>query len=354
MDNKYHILPDLTKDYILNEITQEQIFERYTGSKVIYDKLFACKLWNDTNPSCGFRWSGNKLKMRDFGGHFWGDCFDIVGFVYSINPNSKEGFVKILNIIARDFRIHKYRDFNEVKKLDIVPQYNKKVSQKTRPDVIYIETRKLHNLDIDYWKQFHIITPEILQKKKVFPTKKIWVNNNLIYKEVGKDLCYSYYFGQDFKTNIHIIKNYFPFRKENRFRMNIPILESIELLVPNDILVITKSYKDVICIDTMSEMYGFPVSSIALPSETFDLSKKDYDWLVQRYKYIVSLMDFDRTGKIAAWKLKTKYNIPRLFFTDGSYKTVNYGQKDFSAYLAENNINKTLTLIEKSYEKIIK
>jgi len=114
----YGILPTLTKDYILSKISQEAIFEKYLGIQVELDvplKSPPVIRSIDNNPTCQFYMTSNgKLKFRDMAGYFWGDCFDAVAHVSRLNSNNKKDFNAILEIIARDFRIHKYEGKLEI------------------------------------------------------------------------------------------------------------------------------------------------------------------------------------------------------------------------------------------------
>ena len=147
------ILPNLTKDYILSNITQEQIFEHYLGIPVEIDRLIKVPsiLRIDKNPTASFYYNINgKLRFRDLGGGFWGDCFDLVGYLSQINANNKKGFILILEKIAKDFALHKYSKeyLKTIKTINIEAfgEFNKKTKK-----IIELKIRPFNNIDASFW-----------------------------------------------------------------------------------------------------------------------------------------------------------------------------------------------------------
>lgn len=310
----YGILPTLNKDYILSKITSEQIFEYYLQIKVQTNILYKAPpviRVGDNNPTCSFYYSYNgKLRFQDFAGYFHGDCFDVVGYILKVNSNDKKGFSVILDQIARDFRLHKYSnkylistgntiDVREVAKVKVKP-------------LIEFQPRSWNRDDATFWLAGNI-SSKLLQYGRVFPCQYVWLNNNLIYNFNPKDPAYAYYFAQN------EIKIYFPKREEYRFLGNTSYIQGLDILKPDEIGVITKSYKDVL------SLKSFGIQAIAPSSET-NLIKKE-DWLkIKNYcNHWFSLLDYDRTGIKMAIKLKNLYNVTPLFFYN--YKPINKGYK---------------------------
>jgi len=108
----------LTSKYILDNINQEDIFSVYfnipashISAIVNTNKKISAPYRSDKDPSFGFIYRSNgKLIGRDFGGYFWGDCFDCVGFVLGLNANIKSDFGKIMEHIIKTFRLNKYQN----------------------------------------------------------------------------------------------------------------------------------------------------------------------------------------------------------------------------------------------------
>lgn len=357
MNTNLELLPNLSKDYILTYITQEQIFERYLGFPVVYDRTFACPHWNDSTPSCGFKWTGNKLRMKDFGGHFWGDCFDFVAFVNNIDGNNGKGFIEVLNKIAKEFRLHKYANGNyPVENRNLSNQgllYSKGETDSFKK--LEITKRNWNTYDAEFWSKSYI-SKGTLEYYNVYPCEYVWKDGEIIYTYSKKDPAYCYYRGKDSK-NRDLMKIYFPLRnrkKGYRFMMNYSGLEGLNRIKPAEVLVISKAYKDLMCLKCIT--YGkinFSMESVSLSSENHSITDEEYQNLWKDYSIIVSLMDFDFQGRNMAWKLKTKYNIHPLFLTDGTRGSKkDYGSKDFSDYAYSNGKENALLLVEEAYNYI--
>ena len=108
----------LTKQYILEKISQVTIFSTYLNlsNHVIQHcidtgELICSPIREDVHPTCGFKYDNRgKLKFKDFSGHFWGDCFDVVALIMSgiynkqYDISNKEDFIKILRHITFTFK----------------------------------------------------------------------------------------------------------------------------------------------------------------------------------------------------------------------------------------------------------
>ena len=108
----------LTKQAILEKISQVTIFATYLNlsDKIVQNcidsgELICSPLREDNHPTCGFKYDNRgKLKLRDFAGYYWGDCFDLVALVMSnmynkeYNVADKNDFIKILRHITFTFK----------------------------------------------------------------------------------------------------------------------------------------------------------------------------------------------------------------------------------------------------------
>ena len=340
----YTIRPKLTRKYILERISQEDIMEKYLGIQVNFNELICSPLRVDPNPTCGFKYSQKGvLRFRDFAGYFWGDCFDVVAyrlnqnyaelqrydipFIYS---NNKRGFGVILDKIARDFKLHKYS--NNIDEEDAII-YTKsaqldKINSITK---INIKKREWNIHDKHYWEPYGIFQKSFIENLfKVYPVEHAWINGTVIYNYTKNDPCYAYYFGTD-ENDVHIFKLYFPYRKkgENRFIQNKAMIQGLDQFIPNDIGVITKSYKDVMC------LYKYDISSIALNAENAPLTVGEFNSIKHYCNHWFTLTDYDYSGIKVACDMRRLHNTTPLFITDYPFKISNIGKfkngiKDFS------------------------
>lgn len=315
--NEFGILPNLTKDFIMSKISQEQIFEKYLGIEVETSKLYKSPLRaRDNDPTFSFYYSTNgKLRAQDWAGYFHGDCFDAVGYLLHVDSKSKKGFGVILDQIARDFRLHKYADktINTGNTFD-VRDANTKVKKKT---LISFQGRTWTKQDADFWKAGNL-TKAALEEGRVYPAMYIWINNNLIYNFNPNDPAYVYYFTPN------DIRCYFPLRTKFRFITNSSYLQGIDLLEPDEFGLITKSYKDVLSMRT------FGLQTVGLGSESTPLTKDQ--WFILKWKCNIwfTLLDFDRQGVTMTNKLRKLYPIQPLFF--GNYHFPKFSNKHYKVF----------------------
>ena len=75
------------------------------------------------------------------------------------------------------------------------------------------------------------------------------------------------------------------------------------------------------------------IGVINLPSENYRLRPKEYEYLKNKLAdngMIISLLDFDATGRRGAKIMEEEYNIPYIFITRGEFGLPNYECKDFA------------------------
>ena len=256
----------LSKKYIFSKLSPITIFATYLNihPEIIKDCinknfLIVSPFRDDKRPSCGFRYDkyGN-LKCRDFGGYFWGDCFDAAALVINntyklnLNVNNNKDFIRILRHITLIFKDVFY---NEEKDKEFESQLQEGINNIRRQKQIFdLVTRSWNNDDINYWKQFGIDV-KYLNINFVYPIEQYYINRknnpNPYYYYDSKDPCYAYFLGKD-KNGINNFKLYFPKRDKNynRFITNCNHLEGIINLDKDnyDYIIITKSSKDRISI----------------------------------------------------------------------------------------------------------
>lgn len=339
------ILPKLTKDYVLSKVSQEEIFSYYLSPyniTVQTDGLFSSPFREDKNPSTGFRYQFNgRLRMRDFGGDFHGDCFDLVKRVCYTKT-----FPETLERIARDFGIHKYEYRNTAKtsplKKEAIP-----IIQKKRT-VIRVKARAFDNRDLKYWEQYNI-TKDILEQFRVYAVKFAWVENKmtgrleLYYRHNYGDPCFAYYYGKD-KDGIEMFKLYRPYaiNKKMKFRQNCSVLQGGLQIKRAEVGFVTKSQKDIMC------MRSFGINAVAPSSESAYLDDEELELVNGNYNSIYILYDNDLQGLRFTNKFKKKYGfMPLLFhklFLPNEFLDVRV--KDFSDYVKLHGIKNTVKLIE--------
>ena len=220
----------LTKTYIESKISQELIVSKYLDIPIevvkecINKNTLITSVFrdNDKNKSMGIQYNTKgRLKVRDFGGFgFFGDVYDVVGYVLSliynrkIEPNSKQDFYFILKHIANTFsNIINGKEVDENVTEEIKDAIS--IGKKRRP-IIELVPRSWNKSDKEYWNSLGV-SLGYLNTHFVIPVEQYYidrgVNTEPKYYYKQKDPCYAYMLGQN-RAGIHFIKLYFP--KRNR------------------------------------------------------------------------------------------------------------------------------------------
>ena len=321
----FQFKPNLTKELILSRFSEEQIMEYYLHIP-IKKGLFRSPLRRDREPTCSlYRNKSGTLIFKDFatGQHL--NVFEIVQTMYNCK------FYDALKIIANDFGI--IRDSNLPRNPGKINKNPIKIEDKEMSK-IQVEIQDFTELELKWWKRYGI-TKEILEHFNIYSCKYVFLNDQIIAKSQQHCPIFGYY-GKRYQ-GIELWRCYFPKRTSFRFVTNWPskkIQGYDQLPSRGNLLVITKSMKDVAC------LYSMGVTAIAPNSETQFISDSVLNDLKERFKHIVVLFDNDYTGISFMSKIKKKY--PELIYT---WIPRSLGAKDISDYYKENGRKSTIKLI---------
>lgn len=327
----YELTPDFTPKYILSKVSQEEIFEYYTGESVVVGEFFCSPLRNDSHPTCNYSYYNGKLWYRDWADTKPMDCFTMVMYLYNCT------FHEALRIIKRDLIDGFDRQRRDISGIAFQSDHSKR--DKVPIKVVLKQPCKL---TLSYLKSY-CLTTEVCKRFNVYPVQTVWFGSRMLYKFRPDDPALGYYFGKN-EQGEQRWKIYFFNRSRKhavRFITNTNRIAGwIQIPDKGKYLVITKSLKDVMCLSL------FDIPAVAMQNET----TVPYDYIIkelqERYDSLYSLYDFDRTGVRLANILKKQYGIPPLFLTNGRFKTHNYGFKDFSDYLQGKGFNETKVLVD--------
>lgn len=312
--------PDLTKEYVLSRINEEEIFDKY-GVRVV-EGMFRSPLRVDRHPTCRFYRSRNgRLILHDFAGHFHGDCFDLVQKVKTCN------YPQALIDIAKTFNIIEGTPRTPIQSAIIIGP--KAVCQ------LRISSMDWDEQHLSWWEQYGVDI-DLLKRFNVVPVRQVWLNDSLYYNRdftKQNEVVFAYRFGgYDYKI-------YFPERSERRFLHNNPdILQGwSQLPEKGDFVVITKAMKDVICL----RMFG--ILAIAPMAETSVVTDNVLEILKEQFGKVYALYDRDKVGKIALINLR-KRGVTPLLMPQGT-------TKDF-ADLCKKDLAHAKSLVKEFLEKI--
>lgn len=280
-------LSDITLDWILSRVTEYDIYAHYLGQfkvGMIYNSPFR----KDKNPSFGIFYS-KRTKQLLFKDHGTGDCGNVIKFV------SLYTGITNYNDILLDI----------VDKLKITSD-TKLVSSKqyiaSTETVIGVVRQDFTTEDINYWSQFNICI-DTLKKFNVNSIKYYLCNGIVkgIYKKENPMYAYKVY--NNFKIYRPLADKYTKWRN-NLGQYDIQGFK--QLPKTDNLLIITKSLKDVMC------LYEMGISAISPASESTFIPDDVLDNLKKRFKHILICFDRDTAGIKYLRKISLKTGLKPL------------------------------------------
>ena len=282
-------LPDnITLDWILSKVTEYDIYAKYIGQfkvGMIYNSPFR----KDKNPSFGIYYS-KRTKQLLFKDHGTGECGNVIKFVSLFTDKTE------YNDILSDI----------VDKLNITNNTKLVSSKQYIPPtetVIGVVRQEFTDVDINYWKQFNISINTL--KKFNVNSIKYYLCNGIVkgtYKRENPMYAYKVY--NNFKIYRPLADKYTKWRN-NLTDYDIQGYE--QLPQKGDILFITKSMKDVMCLHEI----GYP--AVSPSSESTFLPKDVLEQLKTRFKRIIILFDRDVAGVKRSRKLSRETGLEAMF-----------------------------------------
>lgn len=282
-------LPDnITLDWILSKVTEYDIYAKYIGQfkvGMIYNSPFR----KDKNPSFGIYYS-KRTKQLLFKDHGTGECGNVIKFVSLFTGKTE------YNDILSDI----------VDKLNITNNTKLVSSKQYIPPtetVIGVVRQEFTDVDINYWKQFNISINTL--KKFNVNSIKYYLCNGIVkgtYKRENPMYAYKVY--NNFKIYRPLADKYTKWRN-NLTDYDIQGYE--QLPQKGDILFITKSMKDVMCLHEMGYL------AVSPSSESTFLPKDVLEQLKTRFKRIIILFDRDTAGVKRSRKLSRETGLEAIF-----------------------------------------
>ena len=296
----------VSKETILNLITEYDIFKKYVNNFKEVNKKFVSELRQDQHPTCVIGRVGNTLKYRDFSEFEAIDCFEYIKRKYVVN------FGEALEMVNRDFNLGLLQgiSINYVPTPSIIHGIDIESFPKLST-VIQIQRRQWSLGDKAYWNGKYGFTSKELDKAHIMPIAGFWVNGVYIKAD---PIAYAYYFGEG-DDGRSMYKIYQPYSKTLKWLTNCSqdLLQGEELLPDTgDLLIITKSYKDVMV------LFKLGIAAIAPQGETVNISEEKIEELSRRFTNIILLYDNDTAGVNAIAKLVEETNLPHFFLPSGT------------------------------------
>lgn len=297
---------------LLDKLTDYDIYSYYVGQFKI-GKLFNSPLRSDDkNPSFTiFKGMNGGLFFKDHGSGEGGNAIKFVKLYKNIN--TKDELERELLRIVRKMNPNSG---------NAIRTYSYSVD--SGPTDIGIVRQPFTDVDKRYWKQFHI-SIDTLRKFQVFSIKYFLCNRVVrgTYKETSP--MYAYKVDDKFKIYRPLASKYTKWRT-NLTNRNVQGLSELPVEGGN-LLIITKSLKDVMC------LYEMGFNAIAASSETTFIPDDILDSLRHKWKNVIMLYDRDKTGMLESRKYSKQYKLDALFVHK------RFKAKDVSDAVKDNSYN---------------
>jgi 5S rRNA maturation endonuclease (ribonuclease M5) len=320
----------LTKQDVLQQVTQEEIYSFYTGESITGNTILSSPLREDNVPSFALFYHRNEpnvLMFKDFATKETGDVIVFVSKLFAIT------YYQALLKIAYDFNLSSIE-------MNANRNYYQGITRITRKEQILIEVknRNWKIKDRNYWEQFGI-KKDTLIKYNVFPIEYVFFNSKA-YKT--DSLSYAY---AEFKDDVITYKIYQPYNLKFKWinNANYSVHQGYsQLPSKGDLLIITKSLKDV-----MSLRDVVKIPAIGLQSESVMMKDSVMEEYKSRFSKVICLFDNDEAGKKLADQFCEHFKIPFMLIPE------NFNSKDFSDLIKNIGIERGRKTFLKELKKII-
>ena len=263
--------PIYTLDWILSKVTEYDIYASYLGEfkvGLIYNSPFR----EDKNPSFGIYYSKRTQQLL-FKDHGTGQCGNVIKFVSLIT--GKTNYDDILEDIVNHTHITNRTKLASSK--HYIP---------STETIIGVVRQDFTETDKKYWSQFNI-SLETLKMYHVSSIKYYLCNGIVkgIYKDNNPMYAYKVY--NHFKIYRPLADKYHKWR--NNLEQN-DIQGYEQLPETGELLIITKSLKDVMC------LYEMGIPAVSPSSESTFIPNEALEVLKKRFKRILICFDRDNPG----------------------------------------------------------
>lgn len=311
----------ITRENILDLITEEELFKFYCSTFEKQDEFFKSELRKESKASCKITDFGGFLLYKDFGSpekgvNIWG---------YIMRKHNVD-YRSALDIVASDFNlVNKTHQFQAVQTFDSLP---KELGKRT---VLQIKKRNWQLKDKQYWYESYNISKENLNDFNVHPITDYWINTTYCR---SANLSYSYDY---YHHNGRLLRKIYQPLSKTKWISNIDntIVQGIANIPKHhDLLLITKSLKDIMCLRNMGYY------AVAPNNEASWLPELVWQKFINRYKKIIIFFDNDDAGVSNAQRFSNQYGLPYFYLPNED------NVKDVSDYVKKYGMDKSVKLIK--------
>lgn len=334
--------PLISREIISKNLDDYDIYRKYIDYDFKINEVFNSPFRKDNIPSFGiFKNSEGRLIYNDFalGG---GDVFCFVKYLFQFKT-----WWEVYSRIGIDFWLDQLylckNDMLKTKDINKINYYSQPKIHEKNID-LSVKIREWNLNDKKYWIKYGL-NLKTLKKFNVFPIEYIFFKTNNKRKTIKADkLAYCYIEHKDLNTTFKIYQPYSKYKWINNNDNS--VWQGWNNLPYNDnILIITKSLKDVMCLYKVCN-----IPSISLQNEKIKPKHHIIKDLKRRFNDIYILYDNDYDKKINygqefAQKLSDEFNIKNIVIPS------RYKSKDFSDLIKNHGEEKAKKILKKLINK---
>jgi len=314
----------ITKEDILQHVTQEEVFGFYMGEDIKDLGVFHSPLREDNIPSFALyfhKHNSNTLMFKDFATN---DCGDFVVLVMKMfNLNYSNALLKI----AYDFKLGNFSVKADKQEITYT-----NIKQKKRVE-LGVKLRDWTIKDKKFWTSFGI-TKSTLQKFNVYPISYVFYNQTAVRTH---EYAYVYVEQKDDVVSYKIYQPYESKTKKWINNANYSVHQGYRQLPESgELLIVTKSLKDVMSIH---DCLGIP--AIGLQSESVMIKPTVMDEYKERFSKVICLFDNDEAGIKLTQEFSKVFGIPYILVPD------KYNVTDFSDLVQSQGKDKAVEIFKK-------
>jgi hypothetical protein len=322
----------LTIDYIRSKVSDYEIYSFYLGVIVTGPCYLNSPFHTDVHPSFSLYRRKNSPSVR-WKDHATGSGGDVLDFVSKLHYN-----ISISETLAQINQDLKLGHLSKPTRLTEKRQFKvTELKAANETSELSIQSKPYDKEELDYWGKYGI-TEKLLLQFKVFAVLNVFINNTVVWSKRKGQPIFVYVFQKDAHTTFKVYRPLSPKKEKWLSNTDHSVIQGWDQLDPTgDILILTKSLKDVMVLRTL----GY--NAISLQQEVGSIKPNVLDQLKDRFKEIFILYDFDRAGVIGTNKLRKRFPFlqPRFLLW-----TRNKPFKDISDYRSLHTLEETKSFLK--------
>jgi hypothetical protein len=312
----------VTKEQILELVSEDELFRKYSPNFVKQDEFFKSEFRKEVNPSCKITDFGGFLLYKDFGSPDKG--VNIWGYIMRKYHVS---YRDALDIVASDFGL-----VNKVNQSHVIQTSGESLEKSLgKRTILQIKRRNWLIKDKNYWYENYGINKDLLEDFNVHPITDYWVNS-IHCHSADRSYSYDYYY-----HNGRLLRKIYQPLSKTKWISNIDntVVQGIANIPKHhELLIITKSLKDIMCLRNMGYY------SVAPNNEASWIPELVWQKFLGRYKQMVIFFDNDDAGVSNAQRFSNQFELPYFYLPQEE------NVKDISDYVRKYGMDKSINLMK--------